>query len=167
MVSHDEKGAFGLVVNRASPFKAGQVVDGLDEGAASEIPIYVGGPVQREFLFILHAPFPDSVEAASREMPVDGVVFEPATRPVVEWLNRDWAGMDQADRPEVRFYAGYSGWGPLQLEGELKAESWIVIPANQAIVFHPDGAAAWEQAFVQKGPLYQIILQTGFKPSMS
>jgi hypothetical protein len=32
-------------------------------------------------------------------------------------------------------------------------------------VFRPDAAGAWEEAFVRKGPLYQIILETGFKPS--
>jgi len=155
LISHDETGAFGLVVNRPSPFQAGQVVEGLDGSSASEIPVYVGGPVERQVLFILHAPFPESVAAAPQQFPVKGVVFEPATRPVVE------------ERPEVRFYAGYSGWGPGQLEGELKADSWVVIPASPEIVFHPDGAAAWEKAFTQKGPLYEIILQTGFKPSMS
>jgi len=167
MISHDETGAFGLVVNRPSPFRAGQVVEGIDDSAASEIPVYVGGPVEREVLFILHAPFPDTVAAPSQELPVNGVVFEPATRPVVEWLTADWGRAGEEERPAVRFYAGYSGWGPGQLEGELKAESWVVIPASAEIVFHPGGAEAWEQTFAQKGPLYQIILQTGFKPSMS
>ncbi len=60
-----------------------------------------------------------------------------------------------------------SGWGPGQVEGELKAETWVVIPAKREIVFTRDAAGAWADAFARKGPLYQIILQTGFKPSMN
>jgi putative transcriptional regulator len=155
------------VVNRPSPFRLGEVVEGLRESPAASIPVFMGGPVQREYLFMLHAPFPEPYAAGAVEHPIDGVIFEPATRPVLDWLQGDFSRLPEKGRPGVRFYAGYSGWGPNQLEGELQAQSWIVIKATPRIVFHPDAAAAWEEAFVKKGPLYQIILQTGFKPSMS
>jgi putative transcriptional regulator len=167
MVTHDEQGAFGLVVNRPSPFTLGEVVDGLDGLPAASIPVFLGGPVQQEVLFILHAPFPAPLAEGAREEPVEGVIYEPATVPVLDWLKSEWGNMPQDDRPVVRFYAGYSGWGPEQLEGELKVDSWLVIKATAEIAFHPDAASAWEEAFKSKGPLYQIILQTGFKPSMS
>jgi putative transcriptional regulator len=67
----------------------------------------------------------------------------------------------------VRMYVGYSGWGPGQLEGELKVSSWVVLKASKQVVFDPDPQAVWEQALAKKGPLYQIILQTGFKPSLN
>jgi hypothetical protein len=41
------------------------------------------------------------------------------------------------------------------------------VKASREIVFRSDAAGAWEDAFAKKGPLYQIILQTGFKPSMN
>ena len=75
--------------------------------------------------------------------------------------------MPEDDRPIVRLYAGYSGWGPGQLEDEMKRSSWVILKASQKIVFDPDPAESWAQAFAGIGPLYQIILQTGFKPSMN
>ena len=62
---------------------------------------------------------------------------------------------------------GYSGWGPGQVESELKAEAWVILKATSEIVFHSDPEKGWADALARKGPLYRIILQTGFKPSMN
>lgn len=167
MISHDDNGAFGLIVNRPFKLMLGELVEGLDDSPAASIPVYVGGPVQQELLFILHTAFPGDERDASSERPVEGVIFEPATQSVVEYLKDGWSALPEQERPAVRLYAGYSGWGPGQVEGELKAEAWVVVKANSDIIFHPNPAGAWADAFVKKGPLYQIILQTGFKPSMN
>jgi putative transcriptional regulator len=167
MITHTDDGAFGLVVNRPSPFTLGDVVDGLEDSPAAAIPVFVGGPVQQNILFLLHAEFPGQEAGTGAEHPVDGVVSEPATLATVEYLKNEWSGLPEDERPAVRVYAGYSGWGPGQVEGELKAEAWVVVKATREIIFRPDAAGAWEDAFAGKGPLYQIILQTGFKPSMN
>ena len=167
MISHDDNGAFGLVVNRPSPFTLGDVVEGLDDTPAGSIPVFVGGPVQQEILFLLHAEFPGHPGDEDAALPVEGVISEPATMSLIEYLKNEWSSLPPEDRPAVRVYAGYSGWGPAQLEGELKAEAWVVVKATQELIFRPDAAGAWEDAFARKGPLYQIILQTGFKPSMN
>ena len=168
MITHNEQGAFGLVVNRPSPFTLGDLVDGLDGTPAASIPVFVGGPVQQEVLFVLHSAIPAAgLQAEPPDEPIDGVFSEPATRPLVDYLKGDWGSLPMEDRPQVRVYAGYSGWGPGQVEGELKAEAWVVIPATREIVFTADAAGAWADAFARKGPLYQIVLQTGFKPSMN
>jgi len=167
MISHDDKGAFGLVVNRPSPFTLGDVLDGLDDTPAHSIPVFIGGPVQQEILFLVHSPFPGHLSDEEAARPVPGVISEPATLPLIEYLKSDWGDIPSEDRPSVRVYAGYSGWGPGQLEGELKAEAWVVVNATRDMIFRADAAGAWEEAFAGKGPLYQIILQTGFKPSMN
>ena len=167
MISHDSSGAFGLVVNRPSPFTLGDLIDGLEGTPAAKIPVYVGGPVQQEVLFLLHSGLPAGTVDDEPDEPIPGVFSQPATRGVVEYLREDWSSAAESDRPEIRVYAGYSGWGPGQVEGELKADTWVVIPATREIVFGADAAGAWADAFARKGPLYQIILQTGFKPSMN
>jgi putative transcriptional regulator len=167
MITHDDSGAFGLVVNNPSRFTLGEVLEEMDGLAAGSIPVYVGGPVQQEFLFLLHGQFPEEVTDSGKEQPVDGVVFEPATQPIIDYLKGPWGETPLEDRPAVRLYAGYSGWGPGQLEGELKGEAWVVVRATQDIIFHENPAEGWADAFGRKGPLYKIILQTGFKPSMN
>jgi len=168
MIDHDEEGAFGLVVNRPSPFTLGEVVEGLEDTPASSIPVYVGGPVQQNALFVLHERSPEDERGDDdEEQPVQGVAFAPATRPLLDWLRSEWGGLPEDDRPAVRFYVGYSGWASGQLEGELEEDAWVVLRATREIVFHPDPREAWAEALARTGPLYQIILQTGFKPSMN
>ena len=165
MITHDDNGAFGLVVNRPSPFTLGDLVDGMEGSPAASIPVFVGGPVQQDVLFLLHAAFPG--HPGDADQPVEGVLSEPATRSMIGYLKEAWSDLPEEERPAVRVYAGYSGWGPGQVEGELKTESWLVLKATKEIIFRTGAAGAWADAFARKGPLYQIILQTGFKPSMN
>jgi len=178
MIDHDEEGAFGLVVNRPSPFTLGEVVEGMEDSPAGSIPVYVGGPVQQDALFVLHEEPPAGAggESAGGEdaggedaggQPVEGVSFQPATQSLLDWLKGEWGELPEAERPAVRFYVGYSGWASGQLEGELDADAWVVLRATRELVFHPDPQKAWAEALARTGPLYQIILQTGFKPSMN
>ena len=167
MIAHDDEGAFGLVVNHPSRLSLGEVIEGVEDTPAASIPVFVGGPVQQNALFVLHTSQSREGEASGLKKPLDGIVFEPATRSLIEYLTGEWAALPEAERPAVRLYAGYSGWGPGQLESELKRESWVVLKATEQVVFDPDPQATWAQALAKKGPLYQIILQTGFKPSMN
>jgi len=167
MITHDDKGAFGLVVNRPSKLTLGDLVEGMGKSPAASIPVYVGGPLQQDFLFVLHTEFAAGSSGDNEKRPVEGVVFEPMTQSAVDYLKEKWSSLPDGKRPTVRLYAGYSGWGPGQLEGELQSEAWVVLPATQEIIFHPNPAEGWADALGKKGPLYQIILQTGFKPSMN
>lgn len=167
LLTHDADGAFGLVVNRPSDHSLGEVIEGVEDTPASTIPVFIGGPVQMDSLFALHKD-PNREEAVPGiSKIVEGVTFEPATRSLVEYLAGEWSSIPGDERPTVRLYAGYSGWGPGQLESELKRNSWVVLKASEKIVFDPDPTASWAEAFAGKGPLHQIILQTGFRPSMN
>src|SRR5271169_4667385 len=97
MISHDDNGAFGLVVNRPSPFTLGDVVEGMDDSPAGSIPVFIGGPVQQEILFLLHAAFPGQPGDEDTARPVDGVVSEPATVSLIEYLKSDWASLPTED----------------------------------------------------------------------
>src|SRR5262249_449481 len=44
------------------------------------------------------------------------------------------------------FIMGYAGWAPGQLEGELLAGSWFVVPGDKALIFDPDADQKWRQA---------------------
>lgn len=166
-VSHDDNGALGLVVNRPSPLSLGEMVEGLGKTPAAAIPVFVGGPVQQEILFCLHGELPGLAGDEDAMCPIDGVCFEPLTHEIVSYLEEEWSARPASSRGQVRLYAGYSGWGPGQLEGELKAGAWLVVKATSEITFHPEPAQGWADAFARKGPLSRIILQTGFKPSMN
>jgi putative transcriptional regulator len=43
----------------------------------------------------------------------------------------------------VRVFAGYSGWGPGQLESEMAEGSWVVLPATANQVFGVPNEELW------------------------
>ena len=51
----------------------------------------------------------------------------------------------------VRLYAGYSGWGPGQLEHEIAQDAWLVADADPDDPFLPDGAGLWKRILARQG----------------
>ena len=41
---------------------------------------------------------------------------------------------------------GYAGWAPGQLEEEIKADAWFVLPADKTLIFAKDADKKWRQA---------------------
>ena len=50
-----------------------------------------------------------------------------------------------ADERTVRVYAGYSGWGPDQLDREIAAGAWQVAPASADQVFTREPVQLWRE----------------------
>lgn len=167
LVNHNEEGAFGLVLNRPAEITLGDIIEEFEEQPLGELPAFVGGPVEQHYLFTLHSGLPKHAESQYALRPADGIVFEPVFHAMEGYLRSEWSAAVPPNRPTINFYLGYAGWGPGQLEGELEQNAWLVIPATPEIVFHPDPAEGWNAALTRKGGIYQIVAQTGFKPSLN
>jgi putative transcriptional regulator len=59
----------------------------------------------------------------------------------------------EARRNRIRLFAGYSGWGPGQLEAEMQVGAWQLLPADAATVFDMDPAQLWPELSNRKPPL--------------
>src|SRR4051812_34607436 len=113
LTEHTDEGAMGVVLNRPSTAQVSDAVPELAGLAGDDTPIYVGGPVQTEALIVL-AEFRDRAAAAAIVVADVGLVSaDVETETLIEATRR------------ARVFAGYSGWGPGQLESELEAEAWI------------------------------------------
>jgi putative transcriptional regulator len=123
VLEHTAEGALGVVLNRPSPgTTVGETLPAWAPVAAEPQVVFVGGPVQPEAAIGLargqdrsepdgFAPLFDGLGTVDLERAPDDVV------PRVERL---------------RVFAGYSGWGPSQLEAELDAGGWFVVRAERA-----------------------------------
>src|SRR5438105_2757012 len=121
MTHHDEDGAVGLVLSRPSELRIDEAVPDLGELPYADDVVYLGGPVQPEAVVVLA----ELTETAAELEPIVGnVVYMP---PGVE--------PEELPASRVRVFAGYSGWGPGQLEAELDEPAWIVAPAEPGDVF--------------------------------
>lgn len=167
IVNHNEEGAFGLVLNRPAEASLGEIVEELSESDAGKATLFIGGPVEQHYLFTLHSGLPEHATSKFSSSPTDGIVFEPVFGSIEEYLQNEWPGEPDQDRPSFNFYLGYAGWGPGQLEYEIDEDAWLVIPADSQLVFNDDPSEGWNAALTKKGGLYRIIAQTGFKPSLN
>lgn len=131
MVQHDEEGAFGVILNRPSDRTIRDIwrtVRGSECGCAQGV--HVGGPVAGPLVALHQEPALGDMQV------VDGVWCSMSAEKIEEIV--------QEDRRFVRFYAGYSGWGKGQLEGELQTGSWLTTPATAACIFHRKEEDLWQ-----------------------
>lgn len=147
LVDHDEDGALGFVVNRPTETPVTSLLAGLEiEDLNEEMPgaVWVGGPVAPETGWVLFDPTSGDTRG------VEAVQLGPrlavsASRVFLERLAR-------GEGPErYAVLLGYAGWGPGQLDDEIREGSWIWTDADPALVFeaaHPD---RWVAALASLG----------------
>ena len=167
MIQHDESGAFGLIVNRKTDFTLSDALSTLEDTPQGELPLYVGGPVEQYYIFTLHSGLPEEFHSPNIKQVTEGVYFEPDFQLIERYLEEEWIGLGPVSRPWLRFFIGYSGWAPDQLEGELERKAWVILPAEKEIVFHPYPDDGWTDALKRLGGIYWVVAETGSKPSMN
>jgi len=140
MVKHDADGAFGLVINR--PMAKGPFEDLLKgfgteiNDAKGEVVIHYGGPVGMQQGFVLHS---DDITIESSMKVADGIAMTADVK-MIEAMARG-----KGPRQSL-VMLGYVGWAPGQLEMELKADSWFVIPGDKSLVFGKEADEKWREA---------------------
>jgi putative transcriptional regulator len=145
MLRHDARtGAMGLVVNRQLgevPMAVLLKQSGLPSaGAKGSVRLHVGGPVEATRIIVLHSEDyagPDTVKVAG------GVAV--TTEPSILKSIAEGKGPRRA-----RFTLGYAGWAPGQLEAEMEAGYWIVVPSDDAIVFDDAYETKWDRAMARR-----------------
>ena len=150
---HDGDGAVGLVLSRPSELRIDEAVPDLGDLPYADEVVYIGGPVQPEAVVVLvelGGPLENS------EPIVGNVVYMPP-------------GVDTDDLPasRARVFAGYSGWGPGQLEQELEEPAWIVAPALPADVFASDPDELWRTVLKRKGKKFALIATMPYDPGLN
>jgi putative transcriptional regulator len=150
---HDDEGAMGLVLTRPSEIAIADAAPMLASLPGADGVVLVGGPVQPEAVVVLA----ELEEPDERVEPVVGLVG---------YLPGD-AEPDELPIARMRVFAGYSGWGPGQLEGELEEGSWIVVRAEPEDVFATDPDELWRTVLNRKGGKYTLIASMPFDPSLN
>jgi len=167
MIQHDDEGAFGLIVNRQTELTLGGIIEKYKDTPADNLPVFIGGPVEQHLLFAVHSGLSDTYTGEHTREVVPGVFFEPDFQLIQSFLDNRWDNLAIEDRPRLHFFGGYSGWGPGQLENELKHRSWVLLEAEKEIVFHDNPTEGWNEALRKKGGIYWVVAETGIKPSMN
>jgi putative transcriptional regulator len=137
---HSDKGAMGIVVNRMTDLRLGEIFEQLsiDSAKASntESIVYLGGPVQNNRGFVLHEPLGnwESTLTVTDNLGVS------TSRDVLEAIAHN-RGPDK-----YMVALGYAGWGAGQLEREISENSWLSGPASREIIFNLPVEHRWKAA---------------------
>ncbi len=133
MIDHDPGGAMGLVINRA--YGRGRLAVlletfGFDAGIVeqagdAEVQLSYGGPVEPHRGFVLHSA--DFTGAHTQT--VAGDVAVSVGRDVFEAI------LGGSGPEQYRYFIGYAGWGPGQLEREITRDDWLTAPGERIPVF--------------------------------
>jgi putative transcriptional regulator len=144
MVEHNDDGALGVVLNQPTETRVDTVLDAWAPYAAAPAVVFVGGPVQQHEAMIGLARVGDLD-------PGDGDAWQPLLGRVgTVDLGREPRDV-RPDVDAVRTFAGYSGWGPAQLDGELDAGGWFVVDAHPDDLLTPDPAGLWRSVLRRQG----------------
>jgi len=144
LLRHDSSGAFGIIINH--PLGKRPLADllletdGKDNTLAGTIAVFLGGPVQPQYGFVIHSTDYRRAET----MVVGDALAMTASREVLRDL-----GHHQGPAKYL-FALGYAGWGAGQLEEEIANHGWFTAPAEPDLVFDAERDTVWEKALARR-----------------
>jgi putative transcriptional regulator len=136
LITYDEQGAVGLVLNRESDTPLSRVLTGVKEAASRKDFVFTGGPVEASSVLALYRS--SAKRKGTRQ--VSGDVYAVLDEAVLKEALASGSGANA-----LRFYSGYAGWGPGQLDNEVDAGAWSVLPGDAKTVFDGDPDTLWDR----------------------
>ncbi len=157
LCAHDAEHAIGLAVNRPVD---GLTLDSLFQRIGIEPPlrrladepVLMGGPVERERGFVLHT---DDYLLDDVSMPLTAGLALTTTRDVLQAMSGE-----EAPRKAV-LALGYAGWGPGQLDREVRENVWLVCDPDEALIFGDDFDHKWSRALGKLGISPAMLSEVG------
>lgn len=129
-------GAIGVIINRPLRLPLRQLFPNIAE--PPDLPsLHYGGPVSPENLVFLfrtaQAVPPDTLQVFPH------VYLARSPQLLGRLLHRDFP----AERVQV--FAGYAGWAPGQLEGEIRRGDWLLLPVGDELLFPTAPKSLWKE----------------------
>jgi putative transcriptional regulator len=140
-----DSGALGVILNRPSDVEVADTLPTWEPLAAHPRVMFVGGPVQPEAVVAL---CPADAESEAVQPVAAGVgIVDLRTDPLAVI----------AQVKGVRLFAGYAGWGGGQLEDEIEAGGWFVVPTAPEDVFAQYPSQLWVRVLERQGGIFRTV----------
>jgi len=142
MLHNDEKGAWGLVINKPlGSIPLGSLIYQLEETTIKKeiynvkIPIFWGGPVSENKILTLHSKeYKNETTKIYKNISISSdykILFDIANK---------------KGPKKSLVILGISSWGDGQLEGEMEREGWALSEINEDLIFEIDNTKKWLNA---------------------
>lgn len=155
LCEHNEKGSFGLVLNKPSEFNLCDLIPQVD----LDFEVGIGGPVENNTLHFLHrnSPTIESIVTVGENIKWGGDYEQ-----ILEWVR---IGESEND---ILFFMGYSGWSEGQLQEEIDRNSWIVFPnATEQMLFDIRKKNLWKAVLYEMGGRFSVFANYPSDPRLN
>ena len=147
LTHHNKDGAVGIVLNyKVMTIKGYELfkklkIKNVSNNLETDFLFHIGGPLNQNNGFILHS---DDYNSKNTIKVSKNVKLTCSTHIISDIAK---------DKGPKKFFIslGYSGWGPGQLEEEIKQNSWININEELELLFETDSEKKWENALKKTG----------------
>ena len=156
LCEHGVDGSFGLILNRSISLNLTDVVEGMD---LYEGPLCLGGPVQPNTLHVLHR----LGNKVGESIEITNEVFWGGDFEIIQQLVEN----EKTSSESIRFFLGYAGWSPGQLDAETEQDGWIVAEADNALIFPDDPTELWAATLRRMGGEYALLANFPDDPRMN
>jgi len=140
-----EEGAQGLIINKPLNLKLNEIVKDFPK---TDFPVFLGGPVHPDRLFYLHTL---GERIPGSELIFDNLYWGGDIQKLIDLIELKLVTTEQ-----VRFFIGYSGWSPNQLENELTQKSWIISNTQKKCIMESEPEKLWSNMIRLLGNDYAI-----------
>jgi putative transcriptional regulator len=147
----------GFVLNQVTDFAVNMLLKELSQVNTSA---YQGGPVELESFHYIHKY--SHISKASKIS--EGLYWSGDFDEIHEGLK------DKSLLAEnFKFFIGYSGWGPGQLEQELEEKSWLIGNINSSLLFDTSIADSdlWKHAIRSIGGSHSLLANSPIDPNLN
>lgn len=154
----EDNGHFGLILNKRTELTLKDLMPDWEEG--KNVPVYCGGPVDMERMFLLHTlgeELGSSIEISP------GIYVGADLDKIIDYVNNG-GSVDG----KLRFFLGYCGWSPGQLSAEINGNTWAVNTVPESFdLLKGDGEEYWRREVSELGESYRSWLLMPTDPSLN
>lgn len=156
LCEHNREGSFGFVLNNFIEVELDQIIEDMPKFGGK---ISIGGPVRNSNLYYIHT-IGEEIEESVEILP--GVFMGGDFEKLRKLL---YAGKIAPE--QVRFFVGYSGWSPEQLQTEIKSQSWFVTDIDKDLVMNTEVDDLWRHIMKKFGRKGEMIANMPEDPSLN
>ncbi len=156
LTEYSEKETMGFVLNKSSEYKLSDVVN---ESFKFNPKLNYGGPVGVDTLHFIHklgGKIPGTVEVLPD-------LFWGGDFDIIKLMLKEGTITDN----DIRFFIGYSGWSPNQLEDEVSNDFWLITEHSGNIAMEFRNKNDWSGLLNSLGDKYKHWSNVPENPSLN
>ena len=148
LCEYTEDSSIGFVLNKPLKMNIDELLADFPEFKSE---VYFGGPVATDTIHYVH----NVGNLLEESVEIEQGVFWGGNFEKLKFLIQS----ELIKSENIKFFVGYSGWSPNQLDEEIEYGSWVVADLHANYVFKSNHRKLWQEIMENKGDNYTVIAQ--------